>query len=85
VGQSFPTPTLPPAVKPRALVRAKKFLYLVPGTHEVLVEKARFHNVLFKDMAVNVGTAASIRPQMTLGRVEAVVRVTGAPALAGTA
>jgi hypothetical protein len=66
-------------------VRAKKFLYLVPGTHEVLVEKARFHNVLFKDMAVNVGTAASIRPQMTLGRVEAVVRVTGAPALAGTA
>jgi hypothetical protein len=57
------------------------FLYLVPGTYEVLVEKAGFRNVLFKDVAVNVGTTASIRPQMTLGKVESVVTVTGAPAL----
>jgi hypothetical protein len=46
------------------------FLYLVPGSHEVLIEKAGFHNVLFKDVAVNLGSTASIRPQMTLGKVD---------------
>ena len=57
------------------------FLYLAPGTYEVLIEKSGFHNVLYKDLAVNVGTTASIRPQMTLGKVESIVTVTGAPAL----
>src|SRR5215472_11759205 len=31
------------------------FLYLAPGIYDVLVEKAGFHNVLYKDVAVNVG------------------------------
>lgn len=57
------------------------FLYLVPGTYDVLVEKAGFRNVLYKDVAINVGMTANIRPQMTLGKVESVVTVTGAPAL----
>ena len=57
------------------------FLYLVPGTYEVSIVKSGFQNVLYKDVVVNVGTTATIRPQMTLGKVESVVTVTAAPPL----
>src|SRR5258708_39517709 len=41
------------------------FLYLVPGTYEVSIVKSGFGNLLFKDVVVNVGTTAGIRPHMT--------------------
>jgi hypothetical protein len=57
------------------------FLYLVPGTYEVSIVKSGFGNLLFKDVVVNVGTTASIRPHMTLGKVESEVTVMAAPPL----
>ena len=43
--------------------------------------KSGFQNVMYRDVVVNVGTTATIRPQMTLGKVESVVTVTAAPPL----
>ena len=57
------------------------FLYLAPGNYEVSIQKAGFQNLLLKDVMVNVGTTASIHPQMTVGRVEHTVTVTAAPPL----
>ena len=60
------------------------FLYLAPGAYEVSILKSGFQNVIYKDVVVNVGTTATIRPQMTLGKVESIVTVTAAPALVDT-
>ncbi len=57
------------------------FLYLAPETYEVSIVKSGFQNVMYRDVVVNVGTTATIRPQMTLGKVESVVTVTAAPPL----
>jgi len=57
------------------------FLYVVPGTYEVSIQKAGFQILLLKDVTVNVGTTASIHPQLMLGKVENTVTVTAAPPL----
>jgi hypothetical protein len=52
------------------------FLYLTPGDYDVNVEKSGFGSLLMKNVVVNVGTTATLRPQLAVGRAETNVNVT---------
>ena len=54
-------------------------LYLSPGTYDVSIEKAGFQKFLVKGTAVAVGTTATLRPRLVVGKVETSVTVSAAP------
>jgi hypothetical protein len=51
------------------------FLYLIPGTYDVSVQKNGFASTALKDVVVSVGTTTSIKPQLKVGEVSVTVTV----------
>ncbi len=60
-------------------------LSLAPGSYEVTVSKAGFDKLVLKDIAVKVGTTATLRPQLKVGQAAETVTVTGNAPLVDTA
>lgn len=60
-------------------------LYLDPGTYEVSIQKPGFGTLVMRDIIVNVGTRAVIRPQLKVGKIDAVVTVKAETPLVDTA
>ncbi len=60
-------------------------LYLDPGTYEVSIQKPGFGTLVMRDIIVNVGTRAVIRPQLKVGKIDAVVTVNAETPLVDTA
>jgi hypothetical protein len=60
------------------------FLYLVPGSYQVSIQRSGFETLALKDVVVRVGTTVTLHPQLSLGKMETTVNVTAATAMVDT-
>lgn len=60
-------------------------LYLDPGGYEVSIQKPGFDKLVVRDIVINVGTRAVIRPQLKVGKIDAVITVSAETPLVDTA